>query len=287
MNFKRYPFLLVGLLILGLLWGVTGAASAQAGAEAGFFEDLEVPPGQRFEVPVEVRDVTDLYAIDIEIRFDPAILQVEDANPDVDGVQPALGTFLDAGLTLFNTVDNETGLVRFAMSQVNPAEPKSGDGIVLVLYFTALAEGESELEISLLEASDRFGNEVVLEPVEAQVRVAAGAPEIVATAIPVQDQEGLILVPTLAPTPVPTQETLITAEPTPGIETDPAEAEAYPAVIGVEPELEAAYPAAEAEPVEAERADSILDYWWAVLIVVLVAGGLGAYLWLGKQRAGR
>jgi len=271
----------LAVFIVGCLFlGIVGAASAQAGAEAGFFEDYEVPPGQRFEVPFEVRAVEDLYAIDIEIRFDPAILQVEDANPDADGIQPALGTFLEAGLTLFNMVDNEAGLVRFAMSQVNPAEPKSGDGIVLVLTFIAGAEGESDLEIGLLEASDRFGNAVVLEPVEAQVRVLAGAPEVVATAIPVQDQGGLILVPTLAPTPVPTQETLIMAEPTPGIETDSAEAEAYPATVGVEPEVEA-------EPVEAARAATILDYWWAVLIVVVLAGGLGAYLWLGKQRAGR
>ena len=285
MKLQRLQLALVGLLILGLLWGTTGAVSAQAGAEAGFFEDLEVPPGQRFEVPVEVRNVAELYAIDIEIRFDPAILQVEDANPNVDGVQPALGTFLDAGLTLFNEVDNEEGLLRFAMAQVNPSEPKSGDGIVLVLNFNAVAAGESDLEVSFLEASNRFGDEIVLEPVDALVRVLAGAPEVVATPIPVQDQEGLIMVPTLAPTPVPTQETLITAETMPVDEADPAEAEAYPAAVGVEPELEAAYPAAEAAPVEAERAATILDYWWAVLIVVVLAAGLGIYLWAGRKRA--
>lgn len=276
------------LIIVGCLFlGIFGAVSAQAGAEAGFFEDVEVPPGQRFEVPVEVRNVADLYAIDIEIRFDPDILQAEDANPNVDGVQPGLGTFLDAGLTLFNEIDNEEGLLRFAMSQVNPSEPKSGDGIMLVLTFNALRAGESDLEVSFLEASDRFGDEIVLEPVDALVRVVAGAPEVVATPITVQDQEGLIAVPTLAPTPVPTLEMLITAETMPVDEIDPVQVEADPAVVGAEPETAAADPAAEAVPVEVERGATILDYWWAVLIVVLLAAGLGVYLWVSRKRADR
>ena len=284
--------LLTLILVAGLLWASTGPAQAQAGAEAGVFEDFEVRPGERFEVPVEVRAVENLYAIDIEIRFDPALLQVEDANPDVEGVQPALGTFLEAGLTLFNEVDNEEGLVRFAMSQVNPAEPKSGDGTILVLYFVAQGEGTSDLEVSFLEASDRFGEAIVLEPVDAEVRVSEESAEVVRTPVPVQDPTAQIIVPTLAPTPTPTE-----APPTPvptATQLPPAEPEeeaAYPPDTEIEPEIEpdpeAAYPVEEAAEVTAEQRATILDYWWAVLIVVVLAAGMGLYLWLSGDRAGR
>ncbi len=286
MKFYRLNLALMVMMAASLLWGAAGAVHAQAAAEAGFFEEFEAPPGARFEVPVEVRGVADLYAIDIEIRFDPAILQVEDANPDAEGVQPALGTFLEPGLTLFNTVDNAEGVVRFAMSQVNPAEPKSGDGVVLVLYFVAGAEGESSLTVSFLEASDRFGDAVALEPADGVVRIVADAPEVVATSIPVQDQGGLIAVPTLAPTPTPTEapptaETLPVAEAV-GEAEAAGEVESEPGQAAAEPEMVEEDPAA---PVESAGA-TILDYWWAVLIAVLLAVGLGIYLAVSKKQPG-
>ena len=112
------------VLLVALCTAVPG--SAQQGAQVGVFADLEIPLNVSVEVPVEVRDVSELYAVDLTIRFDPDILEVEDANENLEGVQPGLATFLDAGMTLFNEVDNETGTVRFVMSQINPSEGKSG-----------------------------------------------------------------------------------------------------------------------------------------------------------------
>ncbi len=308
--------LLTLILVSGLLWASAGSVHAQAVAEAGVFEDFEVRPGERFEVPVEVRAVENLYAIDIEIRFDPAILQAEDANPDKEGTQPALGTFLEAGLTLFNTIDNEEGLVRFTMTQVNPAEPKSGDGEIIVLYLVAQTEGSTDLEVSFLEASDRFGEAIILEPVDAEVRVEADAPEVTRTPVPVQDQDRLTPVPTLAATPTPTEApptptatAELATEPSPQdaypVETEvvtatpdlPDEEEteaAYPAETVTEPEpepeteteteTETAYPAEEEAEITAEQRGTILDYWWAVLIVVVLAAGLGVYLVVSRKR---
>jgi hypothetical protein len=281
MKTSRLQMTLSLLLLAGLLWGSAGAVSAQAPAEAGFFEDLAVQPGAQFEVPVEVRAVEDLYAIDIEVRFDPAILQAEDADPNMEGVQAGLGMFLEAGLLLVNEVDNAEGVFRFAMTQVNPAEPVSGDGILLVLYFVAQAAGESELEVSFLEAATRLGEEITLEASDGLVTVAVDAPVFEATPIPTQDPELVIPIPTLAPTPTATVTPEPVAEPTATAmpEEVPAEDEAYPGPDQVE-EAEA-YPA---EEEEVERRASILDYWWAVLIVIVLAGGLAAYLLVSKKR---
>ena len=281
MKLTKLQFALSLILLAGLLWGPGGAVHAQT-AEAGVFEDLEVQPGAQFEVPVEVLAVADLYAIDIELRFDPAILQAEDADPNAEGVQAGLGTFLDAGLLLINEIDNREGVLRFTMTQVSPAEPKSGDGILLVLYFVAQAEGETDLEVSFLEASTRFGEAIAIEPADGRVTVFADAPVFEATPIPTQDPGLSTPIPTLAPTEVPTQTPMPTA--TVPVEVTPTpEDEAYPEPEQVEVEPTDAYPAEEAVDAEDSGA-TILDYWWAVLMVVVLAGGLGLYLAVNKQR---
>ena len=177
---------------------------AQEGAQVGVFADLEIPLDDRVEVAVEVRDVVELYAVDLTIRFDPDVLQVEDANPDQAGVQPGLATFLDAGMTLFNIVDNETGTVRFVMSQINPSEGKSGDGTLLVLYFVGKQAGTSPVSVEAVEFANRLGEAIPVSGVDAQIVVSEGAPEVVATPIPLQDQGQIIVIETLMPTATPT-----------------------------------------------------------------------------------
>lgn len=189
---------------------VAAPARAQEGAKVGVFADLEIPLNARVEVPVEVRDVSDLYAVDLTIRFDPDILQVEDADPNRAGVQPGLATFLDAGMTLFNEVDNETGIVRFVMTQINPSEGKSGSGNLLVLYFMGKQVGASPVTVEKVEASNRLGEAIPVSGVDAEIMVREGAPEVVATPIPVQDPTQIIVIETLMPTVVVTEAGAIT-----------------------------------------------------------------------------
>jgi len=287
-------------LLLGMLYGMTGVGAAQTGAEVGVFEPIEVPPGAALQVPVSIRNVEALYAIDIEIQFDPALLQVEDAAPNTPGVQVGIGTFLDAGLILYNDADNDQGVIRFAMTQVNPSEPKSGEGVIVVINLTAQGEGESALTVSFAEASTRQGEAIPITGVNGVVTVSSGAPDQPATDIPVQDPQLATLIPTLAPTLEPTMTATPQPTPTPKAVVEeagetpdtPAESpgeEGAPAIedegmtVGEDPEEEV-------EDIEAaeeseETGAGILDYWWVVLLVVLAAGGTGAYLLLSKKRA--
>jgi len=257
------------------------SVNAQAGTttRVGFFEAYEITPGGRVEVPVEVRDVEDLYGIDIEIRFDPTILEIEDTDPDKPGVQPGLGTFLDAGLTLMYEVDNEEGRVHLIMTQVNPAEPKSGDGVILVLYFIGLQEGETELAVDFVELSTNTGEAIAVEGVNETITVSSTAVEKASTPVPVQNPAGMTTIPTLAPTAIP---------PTP---TPTTQANDEPTAISVSADIsnEEESTAEESEAVSAETASStentafsLLNYWWVVLIVIVLAGGLAFYLWKTK-----
>jgi len=263
------------VIIFTLLAALCAAAPvlAQEGARVGVFADLEIPLDARVEVPVEVRDVEELYAVDLTIRFDPEILQVEDANPDQEGVQPGLATFLDAGMTLFNEVDNETGTVRFVMSQINPSEGKSGSGNLLVLYFVGKQAGTSQITVEKVELANRSGEAIPVSGVNAEIVVREGAPEVVATPIPLQDQGQIIVIETLTPTPIPTETPKATevaqvaqATEVPQVAT-PAEPTAVLAAGGD------ADSGSEQQPEEQGNG----SLWWLLVLPLLIIGAVVVY----------
>jgi len=290
------------LLILFLPLSVVAAQDGD-GTQVGIFVDYELLPGSHVEVPVEVRGVEDLYAIDIEIKFNPDVMSIEDADLNTDGIQPALGTFLDAGLTLFNMADNDTGVIRFVMSQVNPNEPKSGDGIILVLYFQGLAEGVSNLEVTILELSNRSGEAISAEPVSAQVSVSDEVAAKESTSIPVQDPTSMIHVPTSTPseaqvniTPTWTltstveesgDETVdsIASEETPEISEEVhLSVTATPIILSETGNEDEMQPAVGGDSTTDDQSGfSLLEHWWIVAVVVVVVVGLGLCLWLTRK----
>lgn len=193
------PFLLIGtFLFLSMQAGF-----AQTGTEVGVFEDREIRPGAIVEVPVDIRDVTDLYAFDIEISFDPEYLDFDDADPNKAGIQTGIGTFLDPGMMLMNQIDPEEGTIHVVMTQINPSQPKSGSGNLLVLYLTGLKTGLTTLEVTKVELSTRYGEAIAVSGVDAGIVIAAQAPVVTATSIPVVDPIQITEIPTLDPSKIP------------------------------------------------------------------------------------
>ena len=205
-KFIKRPILFF-LIISICSFGLTSAVEAQAIARAGLLEDMEIRPGVEVEIPIDIEDVVDLYGIDIELKFDPEFWEFRDADPRREGIQPATGTFLDPGMTLFNIIDPEEGRIHLVLSQVNPSVGKSGKGNILVLYATALKTGTTSFEVSKVELSTRDGIGIEVEGVDGEVRIASETPVVTATSIPVTDPTQIIIIPTYVPptaTPVPT-----------------------------------------------------------------------------------
>jgi len=269
------------LIVLSILSIGVAPVFAQGVAEIGVFEDLTIPLNERVEVPIEIRNVQDLYAVDVTISFNPAILTVEDAEPNKAGVQPGLGTFLDAGMTLYNEVDNQRGLVRFVMSQINPSEGKSGDGILLVLYFVGKQAGSTQIVVENAEFSDRYGVAIEVEGVDAEIEVNQDAVLAAATPIPVQDQGEILVIETFTPTPtiMATLRPVMTATPQPSSEEKPEEQAAIPENDQqAEEEDKMDNPA---KPEEGERAEAKNNYYWWLLALPLI---IGAAFWAFHQR---
>jgi hypothetical protein len=108
--------------------------------------------GQSFNVNINLDttgqtvDGVDLYSL----HFNPAILQVNDANASASGVQITPGTLLSQTLT--NTVNNTSGTIIF--SQVTTGGVHyTGSGILATISFRAVANGTSAVSFDFTPGS--------------------------------------------------------------------------------------------------------------------------------------
>ena len=264
-SFYRILFSILTALVLSA--AISGHTFAQnTPAEVGVFDSYEVAPGATVQVPVSIRGVADLYGVDVTLTFDPARVQVQDADAAMEGVQAGLGNFLDPGLLLFNIVDNQAGTVRFTMAQYNPSEAKSGSGILLVITFSGVTPGESPLTISALSLSNREGEEIPSQGVNGSLVVNAGAPTQAATFPVVLQPTGLVVLKTFTPTPTYTSVPTATPQPT-GTPVLSA-----PASSGQELTAQS-----ETSPITATSTPFLVRNWWIVLLLLLVVVLLGFF----------
>lgn len=277
---NKFRASLIVFIVAAFLFIPHTAALGQSAAntQAGFFTDLTAAPGVRIEVPLEIHNVQGLYALDLSIKFDPSILTVEDADPSSAGVQVALGQFLDPGMVLFNTVDNQNGTIHFVMTQANPSEPKNGSGNLLVIYFKGIKEGSSDLSFTNIQFSDRNGVQINASEADATLTIKSGAPTVVATSIPVQDAASLTQIPTMMPTftPTPIPTPAPTLAPTVSSDlTQTAEQASLPISVTGDTNSQTAFQIAQL---------FLLQNWWIVLVLLIVVIALVVYLVVTKER---
>ncbi len=90
-----------------------------------------------------------IYGADIRLTFDPAILEVVDADESQQGTQVTHGNFLDysKGFVLRNQADNQSGVVDYVLALLNPAPPVEGNGLLTQVTFRAKGEGQTTVRI--------------------------------------------------------------------------------------------------------------------------------------------
>lgn len=99
--------------------------------------------GGSFSVDINISSITDLYAYQFDLAFDPAILSATGVTA---------GLFLSGGAGFVpGIIDNVAGTITFtADSLTGPVSGVSGSGTLASLQFTALAPGTSALTLSNL-----------------------------------------------------------------------------------------------------------------------------------------
>jgi hypothetical protein len=144
---------LIKILLIFLMVTLTLAAPGRAilGSVAVIRQDpasVSLIGGQSTQIAIRVEDVTNLWAFDLEVRFNTSQLEVTSA---------VIGSFLDQGIKI-SSVDNVNGIVTFANAQLSSSSPRSGSGDLILITVKALKTlDEVHLNITSAELSDRDG----------------------------------------------------------------------------------------------------------------------------------
>jgi LysM repeat protein len=117
---------------------------------------VNIAVGETHLVQVWLDNVERLHSIELHIGFEPRYLHVEDADPDVEGVQIGAGVIPMPAQVMRNETDNDTGLIIYHVTQA-PGSPTSGSGMVASFMARALAEGGSPLSFSVVNLRDPDG----------------------------------------------------------------------------------------------------------------------------------
>ncbi len=174
-----------------------------------------VAPGQVFAVGIEVAEVENLFGVDLELAFNPTILEVQELSS---------GGFLDPVFEAHKILDNEAGRVRYVAALMGPVPAVSGSGVLAHVTFRALVAGHSDLEFTAAVLADDLAQTIPVAPNGGSVTVTGDTATPSATASPS---------PTATQSPTATPSATHTASPTgqPGVTPTPTTWSGYQAYL--------------------------------------------------------
>lgn len=139
-KFKSLVLVLVLVALVPVAASAQGTGSRPAVVSVGSYV---VQVGQEFMVPVRIAGVRDLYAYDVRLPHDRAILQ---------GVRVEHGGWLIPGFVIRQGFYEWGGegcggyCAWYAMTQLRPALPVSGSGVLINVVYRAVAPGVVQLQ---------------------------------------------------------------------------------------------------------------------------------------------
>ncbi|KNC66371.1 cohesin domain-containing protein [Pseudoalteromonas ardens] len=126
----------------------------------------QIKTASEFYVDVMVKDLPEVYGVQLSVTYDPKTLTLIDQDPKATGAQLEHGNFLDKKrlYTLRNQATAEANAVQYIVSQVAPAESASGDGRLARLYFSAPTNAtNTDISIKRVEFGTRHGEKHIYQ----------------------------------------------------------------------------------------------------------------------------
>ncbi|MCE7938219.1 hypothetical protein DCC79_08475, partial [bacterium] len=116
----------------------------------------QAPQGSDIPIDIVIADVARLYAAEVTLSFDPAVVEVKDVNAADGGIQSTIGSFLDPVnvFVLRNEADNALGRVRFAVTQTRPAAARQGTGVLATVIFRGKQDGRTPVTVESFRLVD-------------------------------------------------------------------------------------------------------------------------------------
>jgi hypothetical protein len=105
-------------------------------------ETIQTQPDQEFTVTINVADAVGVYGGSFKLTYDPQVIEVVSSDDQV--ILP--GDFFEGrpSFTLKNSIPQE-GVIEYALTLTQPAEPVTGSGILGTITFRALSEASVTL----------------------------------------------------------------------------------------------------------------------------------------------
>jgi hypothetical protein len=94
---------------------------------------------------VNAENVTNLIAVQLQLRYNPTFAQVIDANPNRDGVQIEAGSAFSGGFVAQNTVDTANGRISFAVTLLGGTI--NGSAELIKVNWQPIATGSAPLTL--------------------------------------------------------------------------------------------------------------------------------------------
>ncbi|HLB24186.1 MAG TPA: cohesin domain-containing protein [Dehalococcoidia bacterium] len=207
--------LLAGALLCALAAGVRPPRASEA-APGGQFSmspsNVYLDLGDAVSITLILNSGTDIHEVYFQLAYDPAVVQLIDAQGSQPGVQVLQGPFPDSaspGTMLQNTAAG--GIITY--QYVLPgADEDSGTGTVATAQFVAIGNGSAAFQWQTLQLVDAGGTPTAATGTVGTLLVGADTPT-----------PGPTDTPTI--TPAPTNTAVATDTPTPGATSTPAETE--------------------------------------------------------------
>jgi hypothetical protein len=109
---------------------------------------FQAQPGQEFIVTVNVAEAAGVYGGSFKLAYDPQVLEVVINDNQVF----TAGDFFDGrpSFTLKNSANAQQGVIEYALTLTQPAEPVNGAGVLGTVTFRALSE--ASVSVTPIEA---------------------------------------------------------------------------------------------------------------------------------------
>jgi hypothetical protein len=119
---------------------------------------------------VEVAAVTNLLAVQLQLRYNPGQAQVIDADPGRDGVQVTAGSIFSTGFVAQNTVDTTNGIISFAATLLGGTI--NGTAELIRVNWQPVAAGSAPLTLENVILVNNTGQSIPFTAQNGQLEVS-------------------------------------------------------------------------------------------------------------------
>ncbi|MBN1813564.1 MAG: hypothetical protein JXA14_17125 [Anaerolineae bacterium] len=154
---------LVVILLTIIVEGKISTSADGPSAVARLDAPSSAQVGDVVTVTVELCDVEGLYGASLEINFPAETVTVRDADPQTPEVEIVPGDCPQPDYVVANSVDNLSGSIVYAATQLQPSEPVTGN--CAIAYFALEIHDLHAVPLSFESVllSDRYGTSIPVE----------------------------------------------------------------------------------------------------------------------------